>query len=30
VARLSAEDVKLTVFHLSRFIRSGERERADK
>jgi hypothetical protein len=30
VARPSAEDVKLTVFHLSRFIRSGERERADK
>ena len=25
--RLSAEDVKLAAFHLSRFVRSGERER---
>jgi hypothetical protein len=30
VARLSAEDVRLAVFHLSRFVRSGERERTDR
>jgi hypothetical protein len=30
VQQLSADDVKLAAYHLSRFIRAGERERSDR